>query len=277
MEEGVACGPDQMSDVRPVQPLPDLGQPVIEPLIALLVLLANGGESIPVLPAAQLQGALHALPDALEVEAGVGVPVQPPAPWGSLRWWDWVRSEQSQQNLFNKEQHVSLWVISLSYSKHVEATSVAPLMTTNPTPAKCFVPGPAINAQPVLCSPVQPLPALGQPVIDPLVGHHHHRQWQAVPRGPPSCTAPGNAACSPQCAGGSGICPMGGPGVVALGQVQKGGAGPGLGEVGGPGQGSGGPGQVGAELGEGEGAARMPTCKPYSTPGSHSTGAAGCE
>ncbi|GFH06200.1 glyco_transf_28 domain-containing protein [Haematococcus lacustris] len=39
-----------------------------------------------------------------------------------------------QQNSFNKEQHVDLWIISLSYYKHAVASSVAPLMTTNPTP-----------------------------------------------------------------------------------------------------------------------------------------------
>ncbi|GFH26699.1 hypothetical protein HaLaN_24889 [Haematococcus lacustris] len=43
-----------------------------------------------------------------------------------------------KQNLFNKEQHARLWVISLSYSKQVVATSVAPLMTTNPTPVALF-------------------------------------------------------------------------------------------------------------------------------------------
>ncbi|GFH07844.1 hypothetical protein HaLaN_02705 [Haematococcus lacustris] len=37
-------------------------------------------------------------------------------------------------NLFNKEQHAGLWVISLSYYKHVVASSVAPLTTTNPIP-----------------------------------------------------------------------------------------------------------------------------------------------
>ncbi|GFH15286.1 hypothetical protein HaLaN_11485 [Haematococcus lacustris] len=43
-----------------------------------------------------------------------------------------------KQNLFNKEQHVGLWVISLSYYKHVVASSVAPLMTANPTPVALF-------------------------------------------------------------------------------------------------------------------------------------------
>ncbi|GFH21768.1 uncharacterized protein HaLaN_19133, partial [Haematococcus lacustris] len=40
--------------------------------------------------------------------------------------------EKRQQNSFNKEQHVGLWVISLSYYKQVVASSVAPLMNTNP-------------------------------------------------------------------------------------------------------------------------------------------------
>ncbi|GFH18506.1 hypothetical protein HaLaN_15325 [Haematococcus lacustris] len=68
----------------PVQPLPALGQSVIDQLVALLVLLANRGQSLQALTAAQLQGALNAFPNALEVEAGVGVPVQPPALWEGL-------------------------------------------------------------------------------------------------------------------------------------------------------------------------------------------------
>ncbi|GFH24536.1 hypothetical protein HaLaN_22349, partial [Haematococcus lacustris] len=41
-------------------------------------------QSLKVIPLAQLYGALHALPNALQVQAAVGVPVQPPAPWGGL-------------------------------------------------------------------------------------------------------------------------------------------------------------------------------------------------
>ncbi|GFH30875.1 hypothetical protein HaLaN_29804 [Haematococcus lacustris] len=41
--------------------------------------------------------------------------------------------QPDQQNSFNKEQHVGLWVISLRYN-HIEASSVAPLMTAKPTP-----------------------------------------------------------------------------------------------------------------------------------------------
>ncbi|GFH12987.1 hypothetical protein HaLaN_08782 [Haematococcus lacustris] len=52
--------------------------------------LGSRGQSLQVSPAAQLQGALLALPNALEVEARVGVPVQPPAPWGGLGSWHWA-------------------------------------------------------------------------------------------------------------------------------------------------------------------------------------------
>ncbi|GFH16013.1 hypothetical protein HaLaN_12357 [Haematococcus lacustris] len=80
------CGPGHQCPAGTLQPgvtSPNLGQPVIDQLVALLVLIAHEGQSLQVLPAAQLQGALHALPNALKVDACGGIPVQPPAPWGA--------------------------------------------------------------------------------------------------------------------------------------------------------------------------------------------------
>ncbi|KAJ9510951.1 hypothetical protein QJQ45_027815 [Haematococcus lacustris] len=81
--------------------------PVIDLLVALLVLIANGGQSLQALIAAQFQGALHAIPNALEVHAPVGVPVQPPAPWGGLGWWDWA-SKRTKAGRANRARQLAL-------------------------------------------------------------------------------------------------------------------------------------------------------------------------